>query len=321
MSQIILQPTSKYFNAPRSFELECVALSSAQDSWVTFQWEYADIGGSNWSPVLHPTAETETLIVPNNIAAYKSADFRCVITEHYSVEPSTITISDTATMRIFNSRRSTAFKTSTRGASHLISRDASNLEVTDWPSLNNLFPNSTLGAPTLIDATNHVDYHNIQSALIDLAQSMPLPVGGVIQNVTGLAPNGVSQQSSLTISGVVVSPNGEPVQLSVYGLRVEVANGASAQTVRDAIQVALATYDDNNIYIDNLTVSGSDSLLYNHVDHKTHQVLNSSQFGITITGAVVSPAFAGYGTWVKFYEETVVYLTVSTTIHYWRRTA
>lgn len=321
MTQIVLQPKSSYFSAPRSFELDCAAISTAQDSWVTFQWEYADVGGSNWRPVLHPSAETEVLIVSSNNPAYKTADFRCVITEHYTVDPSTVSYTDTATMRIFDSRRSKSYKTNTRNASHLISNNASNIEISPWTSLNSLFPNSTLGAPTLVDAENHVDYNNVSSALIDLAQAMAQPVGGVLQNTTGLAPNGVPQQSSLTFSGTVVSPDGNPVQLSVYGLRVEVPNGATATQVRDAVRVALNTYDDANMYIMNLTTSGVDALLYTHVDNKTHPILTSEQYGITITGAIVSPAFAGYGTWTKFNEETVTYQTVSTTVHSWRRTA
>ncbi|MGL6228668.1 MAG: hypothetical protein ACRC3J_05610 [Culicoidibacterales bacterium] len=321
MTQIILQPVSGKFSAPSSFELGCTAISTAQDSWVTFQWEYADIGTSNWSPILHPSAETENLIIPHGNDAYKSAQFRCVITEHFTVKPSEVCYSDIATMQLFDGRRSKSYKTSTRKSSHLISNLASNIKLTNWASLNNLFPNSKLGEPTLVDAGNHVDYKNVQSALVDLAQAMAQPVGGVLMNTTGQTPNGVAQQSSLTFSGAVKTPDGNPAQIGVYGLRVEVQDGATASQVRDAVFKALEVYDNSNIYLKNLTVSGDDSILYTHLDRKSHPVLSKTAYGITITGAVTSPALAGYGTWVKFNEETVTYKDVTTTVHSWRRTA
>lgn len=322
MINIFLQPANRTFAVPNSFTVEVGAGTSTADNYLTYRWEYSTTGTSGWTAINSSSASTSVLnITLKDGVLYGNNFFRCVVTEMTNAgAQADQQVSAVAWSKQFDGRTGSS-STKSRDAAKIRSRSASHIEYNPDPSLSAIFTGGNLGNPDLFDADDWVTHPTVQSAIVDLATSMSTPVDGIRLMAANRDPSGMPQQSLLRFTGTVQSDiGGEPAHFAVFGRKITMPDGALAAQVRDEVLTVLNEFETAGMYVKNVTVSGSDGITYEHRDNKDHPVHGWTQYGVTMTGSIASPAAYGYGQWsaVGTVSSTG---TGGITMYAWRRTA
>ena len=323
MITVFKEPQNLVFYFGNPFRLEVVTSTEIVDNYLTYKWEYATIGLTNWLTVPDTSAETFSLYVTPQSPAYGGKDFRVTVTEYNSTDvQQSQYISPTVTVSQFMGRTSTT-PTKARDGSKIRSRHANVLEFVQDPALDTISISGNIGHPTLVDASNHVDFRTVQSAISDAAFMGQLNVGDIILNTTNVDPSGSPQIDLITFTGNVVSPtSGMPVVFDIFGKRLEVIDNASSSSVRDLVLAILHDYADDGLYVKNVQTVSSDSISYTYLDMKPHTPPSWIQYGISMSSIVSSPVVYGYGNWEKILTESKIGTdTQPFQLNYWKRIA
>lgn len=320
MISIYLQPKNRTFAVPNSFTMELGATTTVADNYLTYKWEYSANGTSGWTVINNSTGALAVLTVTlKDTGVYALNYFRCTATEFTNAGAQVDqVVSDVVSAKPFEGRTSSQ-TTKSRDGAKIRSRAARHHEIDLPAETASIFTAGNFGNPDLYDADDHIDYHNVQSALVDCATSFTMPVDSVITMAEPASdPSGKPQQTVLRFTGQVSSPNsGEPVSIEAFGARVTMPDAAIAQQVRDAILVILQGYEAKGLYVKNVAQYSSDGIQFEHRDNRPHLPHGWTQFGITMTGQVASAAAYGYGQWTQIGTGTIG----SKTVYYWQRTA
>lgn len=322
MITIYQQPASMTFAKSSKIGMSVGAHTDSPGGYLKYRWEYTAPGTTAWTAIQHPSAETASVtITPAMTGPYGTNQFRCVLTDYTNAGVKvTELISVTATATMFEGRTQVS-GSKTRDASNIRSRLARHAEFELDPALYNTFLNLGLGTATLDDASDHIEYPNVQAAIVGIAGGMMLPLRSVIINRNNIDPSGNAQQTILTFAGTVKSPlSGQPVQMDIFGRRVSLPDSAIATQVRDAALAILTDMEAKDLYVKDVETVGSDGIAFRHRDHSSHVPQTWTQFDVTMSGVVSSPAAYGYGQWLKFAEVPVTDLEKKvSTLYYWER--
>lgn len=323
MITILSQPINVNYYPGNQYRFAVTAVQSEEGNYLTYSWEYADRGGSNWAAVPNTTASTYTLFLNPSDVGYGEYDYRVTITEFNSedVQQDQV-ISETVTAILFNGRTNVK-PTKARYGSKIRNRVADTHEFVQRPEYDSMSISGNIGYPSLVDAMNNVEYPNIQSAILDAAYMGQLNVGSIIIETANVDPSGLPQVDILTFTGTVTSPfPGNPVNFDVFGYRVQIQDGAPAATVRDAVLGILNDMADRGLFVKDVTSVSTESITFKYKDTKPHAPISWTQYGITMTGEVGSPAKPGYGYWQKvLVEEKTDMNNNPMTYNHWKRIA
>ncbi|QAX98459.1 baseplate wedge subunit and tail pin [Aeromonas phage AsFcp_2] len=322
MINIYQQPASITFAQGSRFTFSIGANTDIDDGYVTYRWEWTAPGTSNWAAIQHPSATLMSVIViPSMANVYGTNDFRCVLTEYNALgAKKTEMISAIAKGIKFDGRTNVA-KTKTSDAVLIRSRLSRHSEFEMHPSLDNTFLSDNIGLATLQDSEDNITHPNVQSAIVDLADGMTMPIGAVIIERKNNDPSGKAQQTVLQFDGIVASPvGGTDAIISAFGRRIKIADKSIAAQVKDQVLTILADYENAGLYVKNVISASATSISFEHRDHKSHVPPAWTQCGITMTGLVASPASKGYGQWQKFAETNITGLDAAVSkLYYWER--
>ena len=326
MITITQQPESFTFNRNDELYFSVSGDTDVVDGYLTYNWEYDN--GSGWTPIALATANTANLTIYPNATFYGTADYRCVLQEFESngsatgvTEPSTLA---TATQFV---GRAKVVKTNTRNASKVKSRLAKDLEFTPEEGIENLVGGQyQFGEAGIEQSYSNIEYASVQASLVDCATTLTTPVGGIVINKTNLNPEGASQVSLLTFSGVVDNGDpgsSDPVTIELFGRRIEVPDNAIEGQVRDIVAAEMSQIETaENLYFYNVSTNGLNSILFEHRDHRAHETFETTQFGATIVLTVATPARFGYGRWTLLAESSITDINTNPiTLRYWERTS
>lgn len=326
MINIYQQPSSLTFAIGSKISFNVGAETDIDGGYITYKWEYTAPDTTDWTAIQHPTATSATVVIlPALVEVYDTNDFRCIISEYNNlgVKIGSDVITNTAKAIKFEGRTS-AQKTKSLDASKIRTHFARHNHFEQPVSLNNLFGSFNLGNATLEDASDLINFSNTQSAIVDIADGMRLPIGAVITERRNNDPSGIPQQTLITFTGTVTSPTNEASAVfNIFGKRVVIPNSAISSQVKDIVQTILADYDNAGMYVKNVESVSATSISFEHTDHKDHVAPFWVQHGITMSGIVASPASKGYGQWIKFAETIITELdgTTTSSLYHWERVA
>lgn len=319
---IFQQPINTNYMSPNTVSLTVGASSNNNAYYITYQWQTSPDGSTGWADIPNSTAVLPKLTLSQNDTPIYGEDrwFRAVIKEfdQGDVQRGTDT-STVVKLTVFRGRTNANYTKSRENADNWANK-ANHIEALLDPSITGIFTGGTtnLGHPTLDDASNHITYHNVQSALIDLATALADGVGTVKMTATKIDPSGAPQQTVINFSGTVVAPNGASVALNIFGKKVTVSHNAIAATVRDQIFNILTGFEAAGLYIKDVAKSGAEGIQFTHRDNKPWLPTGWTQHGITMTGVVASPARYGYGQWVQLGDPIS---QGGKQVYYWERVA
>lgn len=325
MINIYQQPASLTFAIGAKVSFNIGADTNIDGGYVTYKWEWTAPDTNDWAAIQHPTATSATVIIlPALVGVYNTNDFRCIISEYNNLgaKVGVDVISATAKAIRFDGR-SSAEKTKSLDATKIRTNLARHNKFDPPTTLSDLFAAGELGGAVLDDANDLVDFSNTQSAILDVADGMRLAIGSVITERKNNDPSGKPQQTVLQFDGIINSPiGGSNVILGVFGKRVTMVDSAIAAQVKDQVQTILADYENLGLYVKNVTSLSATSISFDHRDHKDHVPPFWTQYGVTMTGIIGSPASKGYGQWQKFAETDITGLdTLVSKLYYWERIA
>ncbi|ADM80185.1 baseplate wedge subunit and tail pin [Aeromonas phage phiAS5] len=322
MINIYQQPASVTFAFGSRFSFFVGADTDIDTGYVTYSWEWTAPGTANWAAIQHPSAKLMTVVIlPSMTGPYDTNDFRCVVTEFNNLGVKQSEIITEVVKGVKFDGRTTISVTKTTDAPRIRSRMSRHSEFEMHPSLANTFLSDNIGLATLQDAEDNITHPNVQSAIVDIADGMTMPVGAVIIERKNNDPSGKAQQTILQFDGTIAAPIGDTnAVLNVFGRRVVIADKAIAAQVKDQVLTILADFENKGLYVKNVSSLSATSISFDHRDHKQHVPPTWTQYGVTMTGLVGSPAARGYGQWQKF-AETNITGTDSTVskLYYWER--
>ncbi|UYD60199.1 baseplate wedge protein [Aeromonas phage avDM12-TAAL] len=322
MINIYQQPVDITFAYGSRFSFSVGANTDIDNGYVTYRWEWTAPGTANWAAIQHPSATLMSVVIlPSMGTVYNTNDFRCVITEFDNLGVKKTELITSIVKGIKFEGRTSVAKTKTSDAVLIRSRLARHSEFELHPSLDNTFLSDNIGLATLQDAEDNITHPNVQSAIVDLADGMTLPVGSVIIERKNNDPSGKAQQTVLQFDGIIASPVADvDVVLNVFGRRVVIADKSIAAQVKDQVLTILADFENAGLYVKNVSSVSATSISFEHRDHKNHVPPAWTQYGVTMTGLVASPAAKGYGQWQKFAETNITGLDAAVSkLYYWER--
>ena len=322
MITIYQQPASMTFAKSSKIGMSVGAHTDSPGGYLKYRWEYTAPGTTAWTAIQHPSAETMSLtVLPSMTGPYGTNWFRCVLTDYTDAGVLVTELISTSANATMFEGRTNASGSKTRDAANIRSRLARHSEFELDPALSNTFLNMGLGTPTLDDASDHIDHPNVQAAIVGIASGMMMAIRSDIINRNNIDPSGNAQQTILTFAGTVKSPiSGQPVQMNIFGRRVTLPDSAIATQVRDAALAILTDMEASGKYVKNVETVGSDGIAFRHRDHASHVPQFWTQFNVTMSGVVSSPAAFGYGQWQKFAEVPITDLDKKvSTLYYWER--
>ena len=173
---------------------------------------------------------------------------------------------------------------------------------------------NTVGSTSLEQAKAGVKYPTVQAAIDDIANSMVIPVNGILETTEDLNPAGSPSVERLTFTGTASSDN-----VLVYGYKIPVTQNDDNDTVTTKVTNWFNTnLVANSILISDINVVSTNVIEIEFLDNRNHEETSDSNNGITITGERVVDARGGFGTWIKLgeYEKFT-----GVTVYAWKRTS